>query len=69
VDNNGSPSGNGTPSASVTVNPAGNTITTAVPTLPNKNTSYFPVVTLPSADGSLSSQTYNEPSDIFQYTS
>jgi hypothetical protein len=26
-------------------------------------------VTLPSADGSLSSQTYNEPSDIFQYTS
>jgi hypothetical protein len=26
-------------------------------------------VTLPLADGSLSSQTYNEPSDIFQYTS
>ncbi|HEY6427070.1 MAG TPA: IPT/TIG domain-containing protein [Acidimicrobiales bacterium] len=69
VDGNGSPTGGGTASSSVTVNASGSTITTTVPTLPTNNTSYFPVVTLPSADGSLASQTYNEPSDIFAYTS
>jgi hypothetical protein len=70
VDSNGNPTGSGTLSPGTpSVNPAGNTITTTVPTLPTNNTSYFPVVTLPKADGSLSSQTYNEPSDIFQYTS
>jgi hypothetical protein len=69
VDQGGNPTGNGTPSATVTVNTGGNTITTALPVLPTNNTSYFPVVTLPPADGSLTSQTYNESSDIFQYTS
>jgi hypothetical protein len=69
VDNNGTTSGSGTASGTTTVNATGTVITTVLPTLPNDNTSYFPVVTLPSADGSLQSQPYNESSDILEYSS
>jgi hypothetical protein len=71
-DVNGVASNTTTNSTSVTYNAGvgGNppSITAVVPVLPNNNQPYFPIITDPSPNQTLTSQPYNESSDIFNYT-
>ena len=67
VDNNGNQSG-GPISASSTVTNQGS-ITVTIPSSGlTTGSQYFPVITLPSQYGSLTSQPYNQPADIIKYT-
>ncbi len=67
LDQNGAASGNAISTSETVTSPT--SITVTIPTTGlTVNSSYFPVVTLPAANGSLASQPYNEPSDIFKYT-
>ncbi len=67
LDQNGAASGSAISTSETVTSPT--SITVTIPTTGlTVNSSYFPVVTLPAANGSLASQPYNEPNDIFKYT-
>ncbi len=69
LDQNGNPTGSGISASIVSGSLTATTMTVTVPTTGmTPNSQYFPVITLPSISGysgPTTSQTYNEPADIF----